>query len=138
MGPAAPIPSNETIVRRITPHPHNTKNRPGIGLTATSFSLQPRPEEEFPSWSRELLTDPRELLMSAARGGLDIAGWSVASVEVWQVRELGLDVVADPTEADPGHCLVVPPTNQRFTDKIWSKLAKKTRIIYTHPLRSAK
>ncbi len=62
-----------------------------------------------------------------------MSGWNVAEVAVSVVRELGLDVVPDPTEDDPGHCHIVPTSLQPFTGTIWSKLAKKTRVVYTVP-----
>jgi hypothetical protein len=60
-----------------------------------------------------------------------MTGWSVAAVSVAAVRQLGLDVISDPTEEDPGHCLIVPTNDQGLTPKIWSKLAKKTEIVFT-------
>lgn len=99
-------------------------------LTATSFTLQPRREGEYPSWST---TGPVELISIERNKGRDISGWSVAEVAVSVVRDLGLDVVSDPTEDDPGHCHIVPTGEQPFTRMIWSKLAKKTRVVYTVP-----
>jgi len=54
----------------------------------------------------------------------------VAALSAASVRELGLDVVAAPTEEDPGHCLIVETAEQHFTLKLWSKLAKLTEIVY--------
>jgi hypothetical protein len=61
-----------------------------------------------------------------------MAGWHVVALPVAQVRELGLDVRFDPTDEDPGHCVIIEGT-QRFSDKLWSQLAKHTRVVYTHP-----
>ncbi len=99
-------------------------------MTATSFALQPRREEEHPSWST---TVPIELISIEKNKGRDISGWNVAEVVVSVVRELGLDVVRDPTKDDPGHCHIVPTSHQPFTGKIWSKLAQKTRVVYAVP-----
>ena len=60
----------------------------------------------------------------------DVSGWTVAAVTVASVRRLGLDVVSDPTEEDPGHCLIVPTSEQGFTATIWSRLAKETEIVF--------
>lgn len=137
-GPTLRIASDEIILKRLPPSrpggPTTRKNRPGIGLTATSFSLRPRPDEEHPSWSRRSITSAAELLSLAERQGLDIRGWSVCAVTVQDVRDLELDVVATPTDEDPGHCEVVPTERQRFTDKIWSRLAQRALVGYTHPV----
>jgi hypothetical protein len=57
-------------------------------------------------------------------------GWRVAAVKVSIVRALGLDVVASPTEEDPGHCHIISASEQQSSGKIWSRLAKDTRIVY--------
>lgn len=130
------ISPEEIILKRLPcPQPGNpatTIERPRIGLTATSFALQPRPGEEYPSWSRRSKTSPVQLLHMAADQGFDIAGWSVAAITVAQVRELGLDVVAKRTSEDPGHCEIVPG-QRRFAASIWSKLAKRTRVMHQEP-----
>ena len=102
----------------------------GETLTATSFAIRPR-EGEYPSWSLERITSAGALLDVEERKGRDMTGWRVAAVLVRQVRELGLDVVHDPTDEDAGHCLIKPTPGEEFTDKIWGKLSKKTRIVYT-------
>ena len=136
MSTSPPISSDEIILKRIPPFPGNTIERPAVGLTATSFAIRPRRDEQHPSWSRQEITSPQALLQIEAEKGTDVSSWSVAAVEVRTVRdELGLEVIADPDEENPGHCLIVPTTRQRFTPGIWSQLAKRTRIIYTHPAR---
>lgn len=120
---------NTKIYKRISAWPSNTTHRRGV-LTATSCALQPRREEEYPSWST---TDPVKLISIEKNKRRDMSGWNVAEVAVSVVRDLGLDVVSDPTEDDPGHCHIVPTGEQPFTRMIWSKLAKKTRVVYTVP-----
>lgn len=120
---------NTKIYKRISAWPSNTTHRSGV-LTAASCALQPRREEEYPSWST---TDPVKLISIEKNKRRDMSGWNVAEVAVSVVRELGLDVVRDPTEDDPGHCHIVPTSLQPFTGTIWSKLAKKTRVVYTVP-----
>lgn len=130
------ISSEEIIIRRVPAVPPDmVKDRPGIGLTATSFALRPPPgkPEERPSWSRKSITSPTDLLRLVEQRGRDITGWHVCEVAVSIVRELGLDVHPDPTEDDKGHCVIVPTSRQRFTDTIWSKLARQARVVYTHP-----
>jgi len=131
------ISSDEVILRRLPrPLPGNpatTIERPSKGLTATSFALKPRLAEKYPSWSRRKFTSPQKLLRLAADQGHDTAGWSVAAAEVEEVRKLGLDVVPRPTAEDPGHCEIVPGGLEKFTDSIWSKLAKRTHVVYQEP-----
>ena len=62
-----------------------------------------------------------------------MAGWSVIALTVQDVRAVKLDVRADPTDEDSGHCLIVPTAKQPFKDQLWRKLAKKTRVILTLP-----
>lgn len=125
------ISSDETILRRIPNHPDNTKDRREHGLTATSRALRPRKLERFPSWTRAGITCPRRLLQLEAEKGTNIIGWQVAAISVGAVREFGLDVRASPRDEDPGHCEIVPRERQQFTKSIWSRLATKTRIVYT-------
>ena len=132
MSKGSPVAADEVILKRIPPFPDNTKPRPDIGLTATSYAIRPRADERFPSWSRRVLTDPQALLRIEQRKGRDISGWHVAAVTVGEVEDLKLRVIEDPTPEDPGHCLIVPTPEQPFTNKIWSRLAKLTRIVYTH------
>ncbi len=128
---AVRIPTSEILIRRIPAKPDGTvKDREGIGLTATSFSLKPR-GNEYPSWSRKSITQPRELLAIEERKGHDVTGWHVCELSVSTVRELGLEVVSQPTEEDAGHCLIVPTERQGFKDAIWSKLSKQARVILT-------
>lgn len=123
------ISDDDTILKRITAFPDNTKLR-GETLTATSCGIRPK-EGEYPSWSLERITPADALLDIEKRKGRDTAGWRVAAVLVSQVRALRLDVVHDPTDDDAGHCLIKPMPGEKFTDKVWSQLAKKTRIVYT-------
>lgn len=122
------IPDNDTILRRITEFPHNTKLR-GETLTATSLAIRPK-KGEYPSWSLERITSAGELLDIEKRKGRDMTGWQVAAVLVFEVRELGLDVVHAPTEEDAGHCLIKPTWGEQFTNKVWKQLSDRTRIVY--------
>ena len=125
------INSSETILRRITSHPNNTTIREIYGLTATSKALRPRKKtEDFPSYSLARITSAVRLLELEANKGTDIQGWGVLTLTVSAVRKHGLDVVASPTEEDPGHCHIEPTQRQSFTKQIWSRLAKETKIIY--------
>lgn len=123
------ISNDEIILKRILPGKDNIKAMGSSKIRATKFGIQPRTNENFPSWSRRKITSEDRLLEIVGQVR-DISGWSVAAVSVSSVRRLGLDVVASPTNEDHGHCEIVPTSHQPFTNKIWSKLAKETTIIY--------
>ncbi len=55
----------------------------------------------------------------------------VCRLFVSEVRELGLQVLALPTDRNPGHCEIRGTTARPYTGGMASKLAKKTRIL-TH------
>ena len=134
MGNGSPVSDNEIILRRVTKHPSNVQKLPGGGLRATSFAIRPRFPGDSPSWSRKRFTAPPELLAIEERKGRDVSGWSIVALRVSDVRALGLDVKAVPTDDDPGHCLVIPTERQGFRDSLWSKLAKRTRVVYPKEL----
>lgn len=82
-----------------------------------------------PSWSRSSVTSPAQLRELAKETGADPEDYTVCYVTVAAVRSLGLDVVASPTNSDPGHCHISETDDQKFAAKVWSKLAKTTRIL---------
>ena len=127
------ISDGDTILKRIaaSDDEHQTVQQRGDVLTATSLGIKPGRRNAYPSWSLKRVTSAHSLLDIEKRKGRDMTGWSVAAVEVCQVRELGLDVVHDPTDDDAGHCLIKPAQGEQFPNKVWSHLAKRTRIIYT-------
>lgn len=127
------IAENEVILKRLSNGDDNVKRLADLSLRSTSFGIKPRPSEEYPSWSRENITSPERLLEIEAEKGRDLSGWRVAAICVSTARELGLLVVASPTEEDPGHCHIEPASGESFSDKLWSKLAKKTWIAYENP-----
>ncbi len=124
------IDDSEYIIRRVSKI--GIQERPGIGITANSGAVRPRPNETECSWSRKKITSPQQLISIEQDKGVDVRGRHVAEVQVIQLREIGLDVKLDETGEDPGHCLVftAPPVGR--SNKVWSKLARLTRIIYTH------
>lgn len=126
----------EIILRRIPPRPNCIIDRPGIGLTATSFAIQPRKSERGPSWTRLLQTRPQAHLDDLRVDGKSPEGWLVCRLHVRDVREFGLDVVHDPTDRDPGHCEIRPTPRQPFTGRVWSRLAKRTRILTAEEVAS--
>lgn len=127
------ISNDDTILKRIAPSRDEarTVQQRGDALTATSLGIKPGRRNPYPSWSLQRVTSAQSLLEIEEKKGREMTGWSVAAVEVRQVRELGLVVVHDPTDEDPGHCLIEPAQGEQFSNKVWSQLAKKTRIVHT-------
>jgi len=128
---------DRVILRRIPPEEEGSLHKRTIFRehlacrTATSFALQPKPDEDFPSWSYSDITDPRQLIAIEIQKGADMTGWQVVNVSVAQVESLKIHVVPDPTQEDPGHCVIKPGDSGKFGRRVWSKLALMTRIVYT-------
>lgn len=124
-----PVALDEIILKRIPPGRDNIKPRDQLQFRATSFAIRPRPNESFSSFSRRCITPAPELLrIESARH--DTAAWSVAALTVASVRELGLDVRFEPTDEDPGHCVICSTDERPVPQSVWSKLAKQTTIVY--------
>lgn len=126
-----PVADDEIIIKRIPPGRDNIKQEADLRVRATSFAIQPRPNENYSSWSRQSITSPGKLLELEFKKRGEMLGWRVAAISVAAVRSFGLEVVADSTDEDEGHCLIVETEKQKFTDRIWSKLARQTTIVYT-------
>ncbi len=123
------ISRDEVLLRRIPHQPDCVKDRPGVGLTATSYAIKNRRGEKGSSWTRLVQTSPRKLLDQLQLDGISPEGWTVCRIRVSDVRDVRLDVIHLPTERDAGHCEIRETPRQSFSPGIWSKLAKKTRIL---------
>ena len=123
------ISRDEVLLRRIPHQPDCIKDRPGIGLTATSFAIKNLPGKKGSPWKRLRQTSPRMLLDQLQLDGISPEGWMVCKIRVSDVRDFRLDVIHLPTQRDAGHCEIRETLTQSFSDGIWSKLAKKTRIL---------
>ncbi|MCH8342751.1 MAG: hypothetical protein IH983_02060 [Planctomycetes bacterium] len=123
------ISDDEIILRRIPNQPDCIKHRPGIGLTATSFAIRNLPGKKGSSWTRLVQTSPRKLLDQLQLDGISPKGWMVCRIRVSDVRDFRLDVIHLPTERDAGHCEIRETPRQSFSPAIWSKLARRTRIL---------
>ena len=122
------ISDDEIILRRIPPDPRCVVGNEAGSVRASSFALRPKPDEKGPSFTRLKFTSPKELLNQLALQQIPSADWRVCKILVSDVRALGLEVVYSPTDIDAGHC-EIRPGKQKFTDAIWSKLAKKSRVL---------
>ena len=103
------IPDDEFVLRRIPPG--EPWVRAELELTTANFKPRRHLGETGISVSRERLTSASELLARIPVEVRDRLGrgdlWRVARASVREIRNLGLDVVADPTPEDPGHAQIV-------------------------------
>ena len=90
------VADEESVIRHIPGG--TTFQAPGPRITSKNFEL--RPGETGVSVSRQGMTGPDQLL---ARIGDPAAGSRIASAPVAAIRALGLEVVPDPIDGDPGH-----------------------------------
>ncbi len=128
---ASPLVESETLIRRVLPD--GIVERPGIGWTAQSGALRATDDDPYPSWSLLRVTSPQRLIEIESMRR-DTRGWHVVAISIGQLAALGITVVTDPTEEDPGHCILKPADAEPFKGKsIWKKVAERTRVVYTHP-----
>lgn len=134
------VGSDEIILRRIPPDTDvvSTQGNPDGTLRATSSRLKLRPGEQGLSCTRLCLTSPLQLLQQLTFDGIEPEGWMVCRLFVSEVNELGLQVLALPTDRDPGHCEIRPTAAQPYTGGMASKLAKKTRILTQQEVEGSK
>jgi hypothetical protein len=90
------IGGEEILIRHIPGG--TTFQAPGPRITSKNFEL--RPGEDGVSVSRLSLTTSDQLMR---RLGNPATGSRIASVSVAAVRAIGLEVVSDPRDYDPGH-----------------------------------
>ena len=119
--PAYEIPDDEVVLRRI---PATT---PWLaeGPRVTSANFAPKPGENGISVSRLSLTSPDRLLALAPHP----AAFRIAALSVREIRGLGLDVSADPTPDDPGHCEIRPAEALRNSHSLRRKLARACDLL---------
>lgn len=96
------VGDDETVLRHI---PGGPTWQAAADDRPTSANFGPRPGEDGVSVSRQALTPPAELM---ARLGDPATGSRIAAAGVAAVRALGLEVVPDPKDYDPGHALIRP------------------------------
>ena len=124
------ISSDEVILRRVkSEDPNCVQPLLSGGQRATSFAISNPPQQVGSSCSRLCLTSPRKLLDLVRHKQMNPADFLVCRMRVGDVRAVGLDVIALSTDKDPGHCEIRATSQQSFSRKIWSRLAKKTRIL---------
>ncbi|MBW3598759.1 MAG: hypothetical protein KY475_15975 [Planctomycetes bacterium] len=126
------VPLDEIILKRISKiQPNCILAMPDGSERATSFAIKNREHlnEEGSSCSRLLTTSPQQLLALVRNQGLEPGDFTVCRIRVADVVTLGWQVVACPTDEDPGHCEIRATADQPFRDKLWSRLARKCRIL---------
>lgn len=118
----SPVGDDEVVLRHVPGGP--TWQEPPDGRI-TSFNFRPRPGEYGVSVSRSALTTPAVLM---ARLGDPASGSRIAAAAVADIRALGLEVVPDPLDDDPGHALI-QPTSALATKSSKRRLADLFRYV---------
>lgn len=129
MADSRQIAHEEVILKRVRANDPHCIQPYGDGYRATSFAIRNPPGQEGSSCSRLQLTSPRTLLSLVTLQGKLPDDYLVCRMRVTDVRALNLEVLALPTQDDPGHCEIRETLNQGFTASVWSKLAKTTCIL---------
>ncbi len=110
------VAADEFILRHI---PGGTAfQAPGPRITSKNFEL--RPGETGVSASRQLITSADSLM---ARIGDPVRGSRIAAASVAAVRALGLEVVPDPKDYDPGHAEIRDGAASLADKKVRTRLA---------------
>ena len=116
------VADDETILRHIPGG--TTWQAPGPRITSKNFEL--RPGETGVSVSRVAITSPDQLM---ARLGDPSKGSRIAAGAVAEVRNLGLEVVPDEKDYDPGHALICSATADLQDQTVRRQLAKVFQFL---------
>lgn len=112
----SPSPDDEYVLRHI--RGGTTFQAPGPRITSKNFDL--RAGEVGVSVSRLSITGADALM---ARLGDPTAGSRIAVASVQAIRALGLAVVPDPTDYDPGHAEIHSDSADLKSHRVRKKLA---------------
>lgn len=118
----SPITDDEIILRHIPGG--TTWQAPGPRITSKNFEL--RSGETGVSVSRAAITSPDQLM---ARLGDPAKGSRIAAGAVAEVRNLGLEVVPDPKDYDPGHAEIRSATADLGDQTVRRRLAKLFQFL---------
>ncbi len=129
MADSRPIADEEVILKRVRANDSHCIRQYRGGYRATSFAIRIPPGQEGSSCSRLQLTSPRTLLSLVTLQGKSPDDYLVCRIRVTEVRALNLDVLALPTDEDPGHCEIRKTVDQHYPASVWTRLAKTTRIL---------
>lgn len=129
MADSRPIADEEVILKRVRANDPHCIQPYGDGYRATSYAIRILSGQEGSSCSRLQITSPRTLLSLVTLQGGSPDDYLVCRMRVTDVRALNLEVHALPTDEDPGHCEIRKTVDQRFPAKVWTVLAKTTRIL---------
>ena len=138
MADSRPIADEEVILKRVRANDPHCIQPYSDGYRATSFAIRTPPGQEGSSCSRLRLTSPRTLLSLVTIEGKSSDDYLVCRIRVTDVRALNLEVLALPTDEDPGHCEIRKTIDQHLPAKVWSVLAKTTRILTAEEVASLK
>ena len=116
--------SDDEIVMRHIPGGPSWQVPPDGRIASPNFRL--KPNEAGISVSRLSVTSAQKLM--ELRGNPE-SGSHIASARVGDICSFGYMVVADPTDDDPGHALIVPTTARIETKAEQRRLAQLFRYV---------
>lgn len=122
MSVSDPVHDGEILLRHIPGG--TTWQAPGPRITSKNFEL--RPGETGISVSRAGTTSPDQLM---ARLGDPTKGSRIAAGSVADVRTLGLEVVPDEKDYDPGHALICSAAADLKDQTVRRHLAKLLQFL---------
>lgn len=112
------VADSELIYRHIPGG--TTFQAPGPRITSKNFELRPDIGETGVSVSRAMLTTPDQLM---ARLGDPTKGSRIAVATAGDIRALGLEVVSDSKDYDPGHAEIRSGTADLANQPVRKQLA---------------
>jgi hypothetical protein len=124
MPDSTPVADDEVVLRHIPGGPA-FQQPPGPRITSLNFKL--RRGESGVSVTRASITPAARLL--AIVGGDPASGSRIASAQVGGIRALGLSVIPDPTDADPGHAVIRSDTADLNAQSVRRELAKLFQFV---------
>lgn len=125
MDEAPSVEDSEVILRHIPAG--TTFQAPGPRITSINFQVRAAQGESGVSVSRDSMTTVEQLV---ARVGGDLTkGSRVAAARVAEIRSLGLEVVPDPLEDDPGHAEIRSNSVSLDDHLIRKRLANLFRLL---------
>jgi hypothetical protein len=118
----APVCDDDILLRHVPGG--TTWQAPGPRITSKNFEL--RAGETGISASRQSITSPAALM---ARLGDPAKGSRIAAASVAAIRAIGLEVVPDPKDYDPGHAEIRDGTASLSSHAVRKELAKLFQFL---------
>ena len=131
------VQPGEILLRRIPPKLNYTQFV-NDSTMATGLAFLPDSGEKCTSVSRLSKTTPLECLQQVLINdpNANLSEWNVAIVYASDAFAQGLEVTCAPNDIDQGHCHILVPEGSAIGKKVWSRLAKHSRILSPEEIES--